>query len=208
MDLDSKIQKMKSDLEKDDIKYPVTEFDPEGIFVDASLFPDGLTKTKFEQIKEKGVQRDMKKIQGRREVEPRNKEFTSRLRDENDKFQELQTKQKMTERNKLDASQTPREPEPEPVNEVDISTYKCVALKEVTNYLWKNKDKKEYIEVIIDLLYSISNSEDIEEIKKLVEIYRRQTGRGKKKKKLSKKRSGKRGGKRSNKKNTKKKSSK
>ena len=41
MDLDSRIQKMKNVIEKDDIKYPVTEFDPDGTFVDASLFWGG-----------------------------------------------------------------------------------------------------------------------------------------------------------------------
>lgn len=192
MDLDSRIQNMKNVIEKDDIKYPVTEFDPDGTFVNASLFPDGLTKTKYEQIKEKVVQRDMKKIQKQKEVTANNKKFTSQLND-NDKFQEFERKQQMTEKNKQNALQTQLEPEPQSeLQPVDISTYKCTSLKEITNYLWKNKDKKEYTEVIIDLLYSISNSEDIEEIKKLVEMYRRQTGQGKRKKKNTKKHGGKR----------------
>jgi hypothetical protein len=196
MDLDSRIQKMKNVIEKDDIKYPVTEFDPDGTFVDASLFPDGLTNTKYEQIKEGVVQRDMKKIQKQKEVTANNKKFTSQL-NENDKFQEFERKQQMTEKNKQNALQTQLEsdpqPEPEPEPEpVDISTYKCTALKEITNHLWENKDKKEYTELIIDLLYSISNSEDIEKIKKIVKMYRTQTGQGKRKKKNTKKRGGKR----------------
>ena len=196
MDLDSRIQKMKNVIEKDDIKYPVTEFDPDGTFVDASLFPDGLTNTKYEQIKEGVVKRDMKKIQKQKEVTANNKKFTSQL-NENDKFQEFERKQQMTEKNKQNALQTQLEsdpqPEPEPEPEpVDISTYKCTALKEITNHLWENKDKKEYTELIIDLLYSISNSEDIEKIKKIVKMYRTQTGQGKRKKKNTKKRGGKR----------------
>ena len=200
MDLDSRIQKMKNVIEKDDIKYPVTEFDPDGTFVDASLFPDGLTNTKYEQIKEGVVQRDMKKIQKQKEVTANNKKFTSQL-NENDKFQEFERKQQMTEKNKQNALQTQLEsepqpepqPQPEPEPEpVDISTYKCTALKEITNHLWENKDKKEYTELIIDLLYSISNSEDIEKIKKIVKMYRTQTGQGKRKKKNTKKRGGKR----------------
>ena len=190
MDLDSRIQKMKNVIEKDDIKYPVTEFDPDGTFVDASLFPDGLTKTKYEQIKEGVVKRDMKKIQKQKEVTANNKKFTSQL-NENDKFQEFERKQQMTEKNKQNALQTQLESEPQP-EPVDISTYKCTALKEITNHLWENKDKKEYTELIIDLLYSISNSEDIEKIKKIVKMYRTQTGQGKRKKKNTKKRGGKR----------------
>ena len=62
MDLDSRIQKLKGEIEKDDIKYPVTKFDPKSTFVDASLFPEGLTKTDFERIKSKVVKRDMDKI--------------------------------------------------------------------------------------------------------------------------------------------------
>ena len=192
--MDSRIQKVKDSMEEDDIKFPVTEFDPDGTFLDASLFPHGLTKTEHGKIKEGVVKRDMDKIERMREVGTRNKEFASRLRDENDdfqKFQELQKNQKMTERNKPDASQTPPQLESEP-QPVDISTYKCTALKEITNHLWENKDKKEYTELIIDLLYSISNSEDIEKIKKIVKMYRTQTGQGKRKKKNTKKRGGKR----------------
>ena len=58
------------------------------------------------------------------------------------------------------------------------------ALKEITKYLYNNKNKGDLVDVVIDLLYNISKSEDTEEIQKLVEIYRRQTGQGKKKRKV------------------------
>ena len=106
--------------------------------------------------------------------------------------------------NKLSNKKYPTEAQPEP--QPDINTYKCVALKEITNYLWSNKNKGELVNVVIDLLYSISKSEDTGEIQKLVEMYRRQTGQGKKKKKSSKTKK-KKGGKRSSKKRTSKKRS-
>ena len=116
-----------------------------------------------------------------------------------------QTKQVIQNLNRLDTGvqsqsqlepepQPEPEPEPEPQPQSDINTYKCVALKEITNFLWSNKNKREVVDVVIDLLYDISKSEDTEEIQKLVEIYRRQTGQGKKKKKSSKTRK-KKGGK-------------
>ena len=89
----------------------------------------------------------------------------------------------------------------------DINTYKCNAIKDISNYLYINKNKGAIVDVVIDLLYSISKSEDIEEIQKLVEMYRRQTGQGKKKKKRSKTKK-KKGGKRSSNKTKKKRGSK
>ena len=111
--------------------------------------------------------------------------------------------------NKLSNKKYPTEPQPEPEPQPDINTYKCIALKEITNYLWSNKNKGEVVNVVIDLLYSISKSEDIEEIQKLVEMYRRQTGQGKKKRsKTKKKKGGKRSKKHSSKKTKKKRSKK
>ena len=90
MDLDSRIQKLKSEIEKDDIKYPVTKFDPKSTFVDASLFPKGLTKTDFERIKDKVVKRDMDKFHRSKIATQKNKENIKKKQKEDDKYKKLQ----------------------------------------------------------------------------------------------------------------------
>ena len=143
MDLDSRIQKLKGEIEKDDIKYPVTKFDPKSTFVDASLFPEGLTKTDFERIKSKVVKRDMDKIHRSNITRQKNKRNIEKKQKEDDKYKKLERNLAISE--KLDPIKKDIKEEKEQ-NE-KLEKHKSVAMDKILDTLQeKRKDFKDCIE--------------------------------------------------------------